>query len=163
MTFRVFPSASGSSAPRPTTLIEITKSSSQSAITGDNITFDTLRATRSSHGVSLNVSTGEISLSPNYDYWIVASVDVTRGNSVDSYRIAFTDGGGTEITASNGGFDAVYAWHPTSSTTNIPNYTLSATLMTTDAPSSVFLKAMALVSGASINANTSILICEVQK
>jgi hypothetical protein len=36
-------------------------------------------------------------------------------------------------------------------------------LMTNDAPSSIFLKAMSVISGASINTNTSILICEVQK
>ena len=72
------------------TMIEVTLSSAQTASQGDFVLFDTIRAT-GSHGVSVNSSTGELSLDPSKYYRVQASIDVSRSSTTSSWRFAWVN------------------------------------------------------------------------
>lgn len=141
-----------------TRLIELTRSAGLSVATGDVLLFDSLRETSAS-GVTNNATTGEITLPPGYEYYIVASIEIDRNANSDSFRIAWVDSNGTEIQAADGGFDCRYDWHSSSVTNNVPNFTMSAVLVTSAHPS-VYLKCMSMTAGSTMTAQTSILITQ---
>ena len=141
-----------------TRLIELTRSAGLSVATGDVLLFDSLRETSVS-GVTNNATTGEITLPLGYEYYIVASIEIDRNANSDSFRIAWVDSNGTEIQAADGGFDCRYDWHSSSVNNNVPNFTMSAVLMTSE-HSSVYLKCMSMTAGSTMTAQTSILITQ---
>lgn len=143
-----------------TTAIELTLSSAQTIITNDVIAFDTLRAS-GPYELSLNSSTGEITLSGSKTYWVQASIDVNRISTTSDFRFAWIDQTGTEISAANGGFDATWEYHVSSSTTNAPNATTVANYISSDPVQSIRLKAMNVAASSTANTSMSVIIFEV--
>jgi hypothetical protein len=158
MTYKLLLPGSVSSA-RPTRLVELSRSTGQSVTTGDYLKFDTLRETSSS-GIACNATTGEISLPGSCEHCLIASIEIDRNANTESFRIAWVDSGGTEITPANGGFDCNYDWHSSSTTTNVPNFTLTAVLTTSQA-ASFYLKCASMTTGSTMTAQTSIIITQV--
>lgn len=147
------------------TMIEVTLSSAQTASQGDFVLFDTIRAT-GSHGVSVNSSTGELSLDTTRQYYIQASIDVDRSSTTSSWRFAWVDSSGNEISAADGGYDAEWTWHASSATaTNVPNATYTAIYQPnqyqTQTP--IRLKATVLNPTSSILTATKLFILEVTR
>lgn len=147
-------------APALTTMIEVTLSSAQTASQGDFVLFDTIRAT-GSHGVSVNSSTGELSLDPNKYYRIQASIDVSRSSTTSSWRFAWVDSGGNEISAADGGYDAQWDYHTASNNAGVPNATYVAMYQPTNLPATpIRLKATTLAAASSILPSTALIIIE---
>ena len=143
-----------------TTAIELTLSSAQTISTNDVIAFDTLRAT-GPYELSLNASTGEITLSGSKTYWVQASIDVNRSSTTSSFRFAWIDQAGTEISAANGGFDATWEYHAVATTTNAPNPTSVANYISSNPVQSIRLKTMAVQPASTANTQMSVIIFEV--
>ena len=141
-------------------MIEVTLSSAQTASQGDFVLFDTIRAT-DSHGVSVNSSTGELSLVPNKYYRVQASIDVSRSNTTSSWRFAWVDSSGNEISAADGGYDAQWDYHTASNSVGVPNATYVAMYQPTNLPATpIRLKATTLAAASSILPSTALIIIE---
>lgn len=143
----------------PMTMIEVTKSSAQTASTGDIVLWDTIRAT-GTHGVTVNSSTGEIGLDTSKHYHIEASIHVDRSSTSSSWRFAWVDSNGTEISAADGGYDAEWTWHNSSTIYGTPNPTYVAVYQSTSPIGSIRLKATLLNANSSILTQTSLFILE---
>lgn len=142
-------------------MIEATLSSAQTASQNDYVLFDTLRAT-GSHGVSLNSSTGAITLDTSKHYHIQASMSIDRASNTDSYRFAWHDNSGTELTAAQGAFDANWEWHNAVTTYGPPTPTYTAVYQSAQPLSEIRLRATTLGTNSTITKATSLLIMEIQ-
>lgn len=85
-------------------MIEYTHSTTQTASTGTVLLFDTKRTT-GGDSVSINSSTGEITLASDRRYWIQCSCAIERSANSD-YEIQFQNNNGTALTESDGNFRA---------------------------------------------------------
>lgn len=140
--------------PVPLTMIEVSLSSTATVSTGSMVPFDTVRAT-GSHGVTVNSSTGEVSLDTSKQYYIQASVDVSRSSTTSGFRLAWVDSTGTEISASNGGYDAQWDY------SNSSNATYTAVYQSTTPVSPIRLKVALISANSTVNLATKLLILEV--
>lgn len=144
----------------PMRMIEVTLSSSQTASQGDFVLFDTIRAT-GAHGVSVNGSTGEVSLDTGKMYYVIASIDVDRASTTSNWAFAWCDSAGVELTTSEGSFDANWLYHSTSSITNTPNATFTAVYIANEQVEPVIkLKAKTLYASSTIRTETKLFIME---
>lgn len=143
----------------PMRMIEVTKSSAQTASSGDIVLFDTIRAT-GTHGVTVNSSTGEIGLDTSKHYHIEASIHVDRSSTSSSWRFAWVDSNGTEISATDGGYDAEWTWHSSGTSTGTPNPTYVAVYQSASPLSAIRLKATLLNASSSILTQTSLFVLE---
>lgn len=152
----------GSSPQATAVMIEVSLSSAQTASAGDYVLFDTIRAT-GSHGVSVNSSTGELTLDKSKQYHVQASIDVSRSSTTGSWRFAWVDGSGAEISADLGGYDAEWNYVPSGTTAGGGNATYTAVYQSGLAPaeSPIRLKATTLSPASSILTATKLLILEV--
>lgn len=139
----------------PMRMIEVSLSATQTASSGSMVLFDTIRAT-GTHGVTVNSSTGEIGLDTSRHYYVQASIDVTRSSTTSSYRFAWIDSTGAEISAANGGYDAAWEYSNTSNATYTAVYQSAAPV------SPIRLKATLLNANSTINLSTKLLILEAQ-
>ena len=96
---------------------EFTKSSDQSMSSGDVLTFDTVRSTGSST-ISINSSTGVITPTTGYSYWLLLSEDGERSSTSANFSFSFYDQSGTLLTASSGNASST-AWSVGLSATNL--------------------------------------------
>lgn len=135
-------------------MIEASLSSPQTVSAGDMVLFDTIRATHA-HGVSLNATTGEVTLDTSKHYRIQASVDVTRSSTSTSYRFAWIDSSGAEITAADGGYDATFTV-----ATNA-NATYTAVYQSVSPVSPIRLKVVSVHANSTLNLATKLIILEV--
>lgn len=89
--------------------VEFTQSSAQTISPGTNITWDTKRTT-GGDSISINSSTGVITLDSSKRYWIQASIHFIRSSvqQNDSVSFEFQDSAGSTVTPANGGFSMVY-------------------------------------------------------
>ena len=138
-------------------MIEFTKSSSQSIASGDAITFDTKR-TSGGDSVSVNSSTGAITLDSSKEYWLTLNLHVERGAITDSFSSSFHDSS-SQITASGGGFKSDYSYHSSVSQANSPTFT--AQLVVQNPTQTYYAKIDTVGSSSSINTRTSLFILEV--
>ena len=141
------------------TVVEVTKSSAQTASAGDVVLFDTIRAT-GSHGVSVNATTGEIGLDTSKHYHIEASIHVDRSSITSSWRFAWIDSNGNEISATDGGYDAEWDYHSPSVSVGTPNATYVAVYQSASPLSAIRLKATSLSASSSILTQTALFIVE---
>lgn len=152
----------GSNPQATAVIIEASLSSAQTASAGDYVLFDTIRAT-GSHGVSVNSSTGELTLDTSKQYYVQASIDVSRSSTSGSWRFAWVDSSGTEISADLGGYDAEWNYSPPGTTTSGSNATYTAVYQSelVQVESPIRLKATTLSTASSILTATKLLILEV--
>ena len=143
------------------TMIEVSLSSAQTASQGDFVLFDTIRAT-GAHGVSVNSSTGELSLDTSKQYYVQASIHVDRSSTTSSWRFAWVDSSGNEISADDGGYDAEWTYHASGTKPNTPNATFTAVYQPNpnQVASPIRLKATLLNASSSILTNTRLFIVE---
>lgn len=136
-------------------MIELTLSSAQTASQGDFVQWDTVRAT-GTHGVSINASTGEVSLDPSRQYHIVASIDVDRSSLISSWAFNWCDSTGTELTYADGSFDGRWDYSGITQT----NATFTAVYQSATPLSVIKLKATTLAASSSFNTSFRCLIME---
>ena len=86
--------------------IEYTKSSTQTISNGSAITFDTKRTT-GGDDVSIDSSTGIITLDSSKRYWIQASINVIR-SAAGNFEFTFQTGAGGSLAESDGVFPMLY-------------------------------------------------------
>jgi hypothetical protein len=156
MTYKLAPTGS-TKGPASTCLIEITLSSAQTASSGDVVAFDTIAST-STPALSLNTSTGEITLDTSKHYYIQASIQVDRSSTTSSFSFAWIDSSGTVLTTSDGGYDANWEYH---TGTNGDTATCTANYITRSPTSAVRLKAVTLATSSSVRTETTVFIMEV--
>lgn len=144
----------------PIQLVEVTLSSDQTASSGDVVLFDTIRAT-GSHGISVNATTGEIGLDTSKHYHIEASIHVERSSTTSSWRFAWIDANGNEISAADGGYDAEWTYYSNPNAVDVPSGTYVAVYQSTAPISSIRLKATTLAASSSILTQTSVIAVEV--
>jgi hypothetical protein len=156
MTFNVSPTGTGVSRA-PTCLIQITLSNAQTASAGDVVVFDTLAST-STPSLSLNATTGEITLDASKHYYIQASIQVDRSSTTSDFNFAWIDSNGTVLTASDGGYDATWEYH----TGNLgETATCTANYITRSPTSAIRLKALTLATNSSVRTDTTVFILEI--
>ena len=145
-----------------TRIYELTLSSDLTVNSGDVIKFDTLRNTSSGGGVTNNASTGEITLSSSFRYFLQCSVDITRASNLNSLRVAFFDASAnTELVVADGGYDATWIYHSRFIGTGQHNPTLQAEYIPPSAAvSSVKIKVFDVGNNSTINTNCSLIIIE---
>lgn len=160
MTYKLNNITSNIYRPVGTKMIEITLSASQTLSAGGIVVFDTLSC-ETTPALSLNTSTGEITLASNKSYYIEANIDVTRSSTTSSLEFAWIDSGGTVIPISDGGFDANWVYHSVNSvgptSTNVANY------ITNSPTSAIRLKAITLNASSTILQGTRVFIIEVDQ
>lgn len=143
---------------RDLVMIELTLSSAQTASQGDFVKWDTVRAT-GTHGVSINATTGEVSLDPSRQYHIIASIDVDRSSTSSDWAFNWCDSTGTELTYAQGSFDGRWQYPPGPTTTN-RNATFTAVYQSATPESVIKLKATQLAASSSFNTSFRCLIME---
>lgn len=89
-------------------LSEFTKSTSQVMNSGDSLTFDTVRSTGTCT-LSINASTGVITPTAGYSYWLLFSEDGQRSSTSATFSFSFYDQSGTLLTPAAGGASST-AW-----------------------------------------------------
>lgn len=143
----------------PMRFIEVTLSSSQTASQNDFVLFDTIRAT-GTHGVSVNASTGEVSLTAGKMYYVIASIHLDRSVIASDWGFGWFDSAGVELTASDGGFDATWVYALPSVYTNSPNGTFTAVYISNLSEAVIKLKAKTLAANSTIRTETKLFIME---
>lgn len=140
-----------------TVAIELSLSSSQTVSAGDKVIFNTIRASHSGHGVSVDGS-GNITLNTSRNYWMQASFDITRSDTTSDIRLDFANSSGTALNYADGAFHAEWEYHiPTD---RGPNATFTATYVTKAPLSSINLKVTTVAANSTVNVGTRILILE---
>lgn len=92
-------------AKAQTVFIEYTKPSAQTVSQGNAITFaDANKRSTGSNSVSINSSTGVITLASNKRYWIQAHLSVDMGADDAICQIEFQDSNGNTLSESDGNF-----------------------------------------------------------
>ena len=138
-------------------LIQLTLSNTQTASTGDVVLFDTINST-SAPSLSLNATTGEITLDSTKHYYIQASIQVDRSSTTSDFNFAWIDSNNSILTAAVGGYDATWEYH----TGNIgETATCTANYITRSPTSAVRLKAMTLAVNSSVRTDTTVFIMEI--
>lgn len=157
MTYKITPTGTGGVSLAPTCLIQITLSSAQTASAGDVVVFDTIAST-STPSLSLNATTGEITLDSTKHYYIQASIQVDRSSTTSDFNFAWIDSSGTTLTTSDGAFDATWEYH---TGTVGDTATCTANYITRSPTSAVRLKALTLATSSSVRTDTTVFIMEV--
>jgi hypothetical protein len=140
-----------------TIAIELSLSASQTVGAGDKVIFNTIRASHSGHGVSVDAF-GNITLNTNRKYWIQASFDITRSSTTSDIRLDFADSSGTALDYVDGAFPAEWEYHVATSAG--PNATFTATYVTKAPLSSINLKVTTIAANSTVNVGTRVLILE---
>jgi hypothetical protein len=84
--------------------VEYRKSSTQTISLGSIITFD-IKNTTGGDSVSINGSTGVVTLSSSKRYWIQASIAINKSSNGD-YQIDWEKSDGTALSTTDGNFPA---------------------------------------------------------
>lgn len=147
---------------RKTRMIELSLSADQTISVGQVVLFDTIRASHAGHGVSL--SSGIIQLDQARNYWMQASMDVTRASYASDVEFTFYNASGTAMTAVEGAFPAVWEYHNPTPSGGRANATYTATYVSTGTTeSAVSLRASSIFPASTINSQGfKILIVEVE-
>ena len=140
-----------------TIAIELSLSSSQTVSAGNKVIFNTIRASDSGHGVSVDAF-GNITLNTSRKYWIQASFDITRSTTTSDIRLDFADSSGTALDYADGAFQAEWQYH--AKTLRGPNATFTATYVTKAPLSSINLKVTTVANNSTVNVGTRVLILE---
>lgn len=147
---------------RKTRMIELSLSANQTINVSQTVLFDTIRASHAGHGVSL--SSGVIQLDQTRNYWMQASMDVTRASTSSNLKFTFHDSSGTAMTAAQGAFPCEWEYYSTTPASGRPNATYTATYVSTGVTeSAITLRATTIATGSTINSQGfKIIILEVE-
>ena len=98
--------------------VEYTKSSTQTISNGSVITFNTKRTT-GDDGVSIDSSTGIITLNSNRSYWIQGFITFEIPSEGD-FKVEFQDSNSNSLSESDGNFPAYFHSEPDRTSSGLP-------------------------------------------
>ena len=136
--------------------IEYTQSSEQSISSGTDVVWDTVRST-STPSMSINSSTGVITLDSNKRYWIQASINVLRSGNGD-IEFKFLTGAGGSLSQSDGAFPMLYF---EDNSKPIINSSFMASLMVSYPSSTYKLQCTDVDANSTLKAQTHLFIMEM--
>lgn len=140
--------------------VEYRQSSAQTISTNSIITFDTKRTT-GGDSVSINSSTGVVSLSSSKRYWIQASISIERSTN-DDYEINWEESDGTALVEADGNFPA-YSRRVTGVTAYpFANSSFVASLMVDEPSTDYRLKVTACPANSTVLSWTHLFIIELE-
>jgi hypothetical protein len=136
--------------------VEFTQSSAQTISSGTDITWDTKRTTGGDN-ISINSSTGVITLDSSRRYWVQATISVDRSSNGD-YAFEFQTGAGGALSQSDGGFKLVYVEDYTSP------YVSSSFVasLVVDRPTTTYkLRCTSVDANSTLNAQSHLFVVEL--
>lgn len=136
--------------------IEYTQSSEQTISSGTDIVWDTVRST-STPSMSINSSTGVITLDSNKRYWIQASINVLRSGNGD-FEFKFLTGAGGSLSQSDGAFPILYI---EDNSKPIINSSFMASLMVSYPTSTYKLQCTDVDANSTLKAQSHLFIMEM--
>lgn len=139
--------------------IEYRQSSTQTISTGSIITFDTKRSS-GADSVSINSSTGVVTLSASRRYWIQACIAIQNASNLD-WELEWEQSNGTALTPADGSFSA-YRRRVTGPT-SYPFYNSSyvASLIVNEPSINYRLKVATCAANSTVLAETHLFIMEL--
>ena len=138
--------------------VEFTQSSAQTISSGTDITWDTKRTTGGDN-ISINSSTGVITLDSSKRYWIPATVGVIRSATGDM-SFEFQTGAGGSLTLSQGNFPVYYNESQTGQFP-VKNSSFVASLMVSYPSTSYKLRCTLVDANSTLNEPTPRCIMEL--
>ena len=140
--------------------IEYTKSSTQTISNGSVITFDTKRTT-GGDGVSIDSSTGIITLNSDRSYWIQGFITFDIPSEGD-FKVEFQDSNGNSLTESDGNFPAYFHSEPDRSSSGRPfeNNSQLCSLLVKQPSLQYKLVATTVPSNTTVHLSTHLFITE---
>jgi len=140
--------------------IEYTKSSTQTISNGSTITFNTKRTT-GGDGVSIDSSTGIITLNSDRSYWIQGFITFDIPSEGD-FKVEFQDSNGNSLTESDGNFPAYFHSEPDRSNSGRPfaNRSQLCSLLVKQPSLQYKLVATTVPSNTTVHLSTHLFITE---
>ena len=140
--------------------IEYTKSSTQIISNGNTITFDTKRTT-GGDGVSIDSSTGIITLNSDRSYWIQGFITFDIPSEGD-FKVEFQDSNGNSLSESDGNFPAYFHSEPDRSDSGRPfaNNSQLCSLLVKQPSLQYKLVATTVPSNTTVHLSTHLFITE---
>lgn len=149
-------------APCPTRLIQYrpNQATPQALSAGTTVLWDTTtKVTTGGDSVSINGSTGVITLSSSHRYWLQVSIQVTRG-SAGNFEFDWQTSTGTTLTPATGGFSLEYIEDYTDP---VINSSLMASLMVSNPSQAFKFVCGSVVASSTLHPNTELLIWEFER
>jgi len=137
--------------------IEYTQSSVQTISSGTDITWNTKRST-GGDGVSIDSSTGIITLDSSKRYWIQASINVIR-SAAGNIEFTFQTGSGGSLSESDGVFPMLYI---EDSTKPIINSSFVASLMVSNPTTTYKLRCVTINANSTFASQSNLFIMEMK-
>ena len=138
--------------------VEFTQSSAQTISSGTDITWDTKRTT-GGDSISINSSTGIITLDSSRRYWIQATIGVDRSATGD-FEFEFQTGAGGSLTQSQGAFPIKYI-EETNTSHPFVNSSFVASLMVAYPSTTYKLNCVSVDASSTLNSPTHLFIMEL--
>ena len=136
--------------------IEYTQSSEQTISSGTDIIWDTVRST-STPSMSIDSSTGVITLDSNKRYWIQANINILRSGN-GGFEFKFLTGAGGSLSQSDGSFPILYV---EDTSKPITNSSLMASLMVSYPTSTYKLQCIDIDANSTLKAQSHLFIMEM--
>ena len=137
--------------------IEYTQSSAQTISSGTDITWNTKRTT-GGDGVSIDSSTGIITLDSSKRYWIQASINVIR-SAAGNIEFTFQNGSGGSLSESDGVFPMIYV---EDSTKPIINSSFVTSLMVSNPLTTYKLRCVTIDANSTFASQSNLFIMEMK-
>ena len=137
-------------------LIEFSQSSTQTISSGTDILWDTKRTT-GGDGISINSSTGIITLNSSRRYWIQATINVLRSGNSD-FAFEFQTGAGGALTQADGSFPILYI---EDTTRPIINSSFMASLMVSYPSTTFKLRCTSVDANSTLESQSHLFIMEL--
>lgn len=137
-------------------LVEYSQSSTQTISSGTDITWDTKRTT-GGDSISIDSSTGVITLDSSRRYWIQANINLTRNGNSD-FSFEFQTGAGATLTQSDGSFPILYLQDTTKP---IINSSLMASLMVSYPTITYKLRCTSIDANSTLESQSHLFIMEL--
>ena len=138
--------------------VEFTQSSAQTISSGTDITWDTKRTTGGDN-ISVNSSTGVITLDSSKRYWIQATIGVDRSATGD-FAFEFQTGAGGSLTPSQGAFPMLYL-EDTNTSHPFINSSFVASLMVSYPTTTYKLRCTSVDASSTLNSPTHLFVMEL--
>lgn len=138
--------------------VEFTQSSAQTISSGTDITWDTKRTT-GGDSISINSSTGVITLDSSRRYWIQATIGVDRSATGD-FAFEFQTGAGGSLTQSQGAFPVIYI-ESISTTKPFINSSFVASLMVSYPSTTYKLRCTSVDASSTLQEPTHLFVMEL--
>lgn len=149
-------------SPVPTRIVQYLPNQSSPPALSNNtdIVWDTTtKRTTGGDLVSINASTGVITLSSSRRYWLQASIQVDRASAGD-FAFEWQDGSGNTLGAGDGAFSAIYLEDYVQP---LVNSSLLASVMVSSPSLTYKLVCTQVPNSSSLNENTELLIWEFER